>query len=292
MPLGAEPPAFRPCIPASWPAQPTRLALCLGLALLAGGCASQLTTKTEDASRTPDLGLKTDAATGPTVAPPPNPLFAEHYAEDAEIPFVMQTESTTADGSGRVRFGEESASRRTREMAEWVIGSKDNRDLPFAIVDKINAKVYVFGIDGTLQGAAPVLLGLGIGDEAAPDAADLRMGLIPPEKRTTPAGRFEAMLGRNAHGKEILWVDYANSISMHPVVTNNPSERRLERLTTPTPLDNRISFGCINVPTEFFKKVVHNQFSGGNGIVYVLPETKRVRVSQSEPRDSATGMAN
>ncbi|MBV5276836.1 hypothetical protein JZU56_03175, partial [bacterium] len=48
------------------------------------------------------------------------------------------------------------------------------------------------------------------------------------------------------------------------------------RLATATPLDNRISYGCINVPAAFFKQVVHPMFAGTSGIVYVLPETRPV----------------
>jgi hypothetical protein len=61
---------------------------------------------------------------------------------------------------------------------------------------------------------------------------------------------------------------------MHRVHTNKPNERRLQRLATPTPLDNRISYGCINVPVKFFDKIVRPAFKGTNGIVYVLPETR------------------
>jgi len=79
-------------------------------------------------------------------------------------------------------------------------------------------------------------------------------------------------MGRNTRGKEILWVDYEDAISMHPVITSNPEERRQQRLDTPTPADNRISYGCINVPADFFKNVVHETFNDTSGIVYVLPE--------------------
>ena len=54
-------------------------------------------------------------------------------------------------------------------------------------------------------------------------------------------------------------------------------ERRLQRLNSPTPLDNRISYGCINVPPKFFKNVVHPAFTGTEGIVYVLPDTKSLK---------------
>ena len=83
-----------------------------------------------------------------------------------------------------------------------------------------------------------------------------------------------ASLGYNFNGKDILWVDYDGAVSLHRVVTNNPKERRLERLATPTPLDNRISFGCINVPAKFFDNAVITAFTGTHGIVYVLPEIR------------------
>jgi hypothetical protein len=61
---------------------------------------------------------------------------------------------------------------------------------------------------------------------------------------------------------------------MHRVINTNPKERRPHRLATPTPLDNRISYGCINVPIKFFDDVLLPSFEGKNGIVYVLPEVK------------------
>jgi hypothetical protein len=234
----------------------TRLALCLCFGLLGTGCNSHLATKAD------------------TVAPGPNPMLNANYSEDAEVPFVMEPKTAIADGSRQANFASESASRRTREMADWVVSSRDNRNMPFAIVDKVNAKVYVFDVNGQLQAAAPVLLGLGQGDDVAPGISQMRMSLIPPAQRTTPAGRFVATMGRNSHGKDILWVDYKNSISMHPVVTSKPKERRAQRLDSPSPLDNRISYGCINVPVKFFKDVIQSRFSGTGGVVYVLPESR------------------
>lgn len=171
-------------------------------------------------------------------------------------------------------FEQESASRDARSVADWVVDSGDSRGMPFAIVDKKDARVFVFDADGRLRGAAPALLGLAVGDDAVPGIGERALSTIRPEERTTPAGRFVAALDRNLHGKEILWVDYDGAISMHPVVTAKPAERRLQRLTSATPLDNRISYGCINVPAKFFDTIVHPAFSGTNGVVYVLPETR------------------
>jgi hypothetical protein len=72
-------------------------------------------------------------------------------------------------------------------------------------------------------------------------------------------------------------VDYDTALSLHPVVTGQPKERRAERLATPSPLDNRISFGCINVPVKFYENVVSPSFTGTYGIVYILPETRTAR---------------
>ena len=159
-------------------------------------------------------------------------------------------------------------------MADWVIDSGDNLSMPFVILDKKEAKVFVFHADGRLRGAAPALLGLALGDDAVPGIGNRKLSGIRPYERTTPAGRFVAALGRNLRGEEILWVDYDSALSLHRVITSNFKEHRAQRLATPTPLDNRISYGCINVSVKFYEGVVSPAFTGTNGIVYVLPETK------------------
>jgi len=190
---------------------------------------------------------------------------------------TIETQAVVAHRPKRANFELERASDETRHIADWVVDSGDNRNMPFAIVDKTDAKVFVFHADGRLRGAAPALLGLALGDDAVAGIGNRALSSMRPEERTTPAGRFVAALDRNVHGKEILWVDYDGAVSMHPVVTSKPKERRLERLATPTPLDNRISYGCINVPAKFFENVVRPAFTGTNGIVYVLPETRLAR---------------
>jgi hypothetical protein len=186
------------------------------------------------------------------------------------------SQSLTTEHFSRANFEGESVSQDVRQVADWIVGSGDNRRLPFVIIDKTNAKVFVFYPEGRLRGSAPVLLGLERGDDSVPDIGKRKMSDIRPEERITPAGRFIASLGHNYHGKNVLWVDYNAAISLHPVVTNRPEERRLQRLATPTPQDKRISYGCINVPVKFFKNVVHPAFTGTNGVVYVLPETRSI----------------
>ncbi len=180
----------------------------------------------------------------------------------------------TAQRAKRADFAQESASLEARHVADWVVDSGDSRGMPFAIIDKADAKVFAFAADGQLRGAAPVLLGLAKGDDTIPGLGDRKLSSIRPDERTTPAGRFVAALGRNIHGDEILWVDYESALSLHRVIKGGVKDQRAQRLATPSPLDNRISFGCINVPKEFYESVVSRIFAGTNGIVYILPETR------------------
>lgn len=216
------------------------------------------------------LGFGVPAAEAQVIGgrPPSIPVGSSETAPgtDAAIPQLFRVK--------RASFDAEPASPAARHVADWVVISGDNRRQPFVIIDKIDAKVFVFDAAGVLQRAAPALLGLAERDEDEPGVGDMPLSEIHPEIRTTPAGRFVAQMGRNLKGDEILWVDYSAGLSLHRVVTGNKVERRQERLDTPTPLDNRISFGCINVPVNFFDEVVKPAFAGRGGIVYILPETR------------------
>lgn len=173
---------------------------------------------------------------------------------------------------GPIGLVQADASPAARQVTEWVIKTGDNQGLPFLIVDKVQARVLAFDREGRLLGAAPVLLGLAEGDISPPGIGDRPLSAIAPNERITPAGRFLASLGENLGGTGILWIDYEAALSLHPVITSRAADRRLQRLATPTPLDNRISYGCINVPANFYEEVVQPAFNGTAGIVYILPE--------------------
>jgi hypothetical protein len=160
------------------------------------------------------------------------------------------------------------------DVAAWVIASGDNRDLPFAVVDKDAAQLLVFGADGKLRGLAPALIGSAVGDDSAPGVAERELKDIPAADRTTPAGRYLAGYGPAVGGKKVLWVDYATAISIHalPATRASKKEKRKERLASPTPQDNRITHGCINVSAAFYTKIVSPIFKEG-GVFYVLPDS-------------------
>jgi hypothetical protein len=174
----------------------------------------------------------------------------------------------------RAAFARVAAAADVRQIADWVVDSGDNKDLPFAIIDKKNARIFVFEPNGHIKGAAPVLLGLAKGDHTVPGIGSKEYSEMRPEDRTTPAGRFSIERGLNEHGVNVVWLDYESALSLHPVVKGTPKERRAVRLSSPTAADNRISYGCINAPTAFFSKVIDPTFKQARGIIYVLPETK------------------
>lgn len=188
------------------------------------------------------------------------------HASDAEKPF-------------RVDFAGEAASADAREAAAWLGALADNGNKPFAIVDKKNARLYVFEAGGQLRGATPVLLGQGIGDRSVPGIAARELASLRPDERTTPAGRFVSEPGHNLGGEDIVWVDYAAKIAIHRLRADSASlrDRRARRLASETIADNRISLGCVVVPVAFYDSVVRPLLGKGYGVVYVLPETAPLR---------------
>ena len=172
------------------------------------------------------------------------------------------------------QFGDEPASLDARLIANWALHSGDNARRAVVVVDKKAARVYVLDRDGVLQGATAALMGSARGDHTVPGVGDKPIAQVLPAERTTPAGRFIAEPGLNANGEDVVWVDYDAAVSMHRVRPNVKAERRLERLASATAADNRITFGCINLPVPFYEKVLSPLVRGTGAVVYVLPETQ------------------
>ncbi len=163
----------------------------------------------------------------------------------------------------------------TARVADWIAASGDNASLPYIIVDKQAASLFLFDAQGKPLGKVPVLIGVAVGDDATPGIGSKNLAEIGPAEKTTPAGRFLAKYGLAAGGERILWVDYATSVALHPIPPGaNKKERRRQRMLSATPDDNRITFGCINVPLAFYNNSVRPLFLKKGGYVYVLPDTK------------------
>lgn len=174
-------------------------------------------------------------------------------------------------------FTAEAASADARYAAKRVLADADNGGRPFAIVDKKAARIYVFEAAGRLVGASPVLLGASYGDRSVPDTAMRNPGRLAIDERTTPAGRFDSVPGRNDKGEAIVWVDYEASFAIHRLRPAPMQERRAARLASAAPDDHRISLGCVVVPEAFYDAVVASGLGSRRGVVYVLPETRPVQ---------------
>jgi hypothetical protein len=175
------------------------------------------------------------------------------------------------------------------QVAGWAVASGDHGRAAFAVIDKRRTHIYVFDDQGRLRGESAVLLGYAPGDDSVAGIGQRPIEQVRPQERTTPAGRFDAVSGRNLLDEDVIWVDYQAAVSMHRVRATNPEERRLERLATPAVEDNRISYGCVNVPADFFDKLVWPTLGRQRAVVYVLPEIKPLE--QVFPQAAAWGRA-
>ncbi|WP_422785799.1 hypothetical protein [Rhizorhabdus argentea] len=175
--------------------------------------------------------------------------------------------------------GEVGRSAAAARVADWIAASGDNGSLPYIIVDKKTASLFLFDAKRNALGSVPVLIGVAVGDDATPGIGSKNLAEIGPAEKTTPAGRFLAKFGRAAGRQKVLWVDYAMSVALHPIPKKaSKKERRRQRMLSPTIDDNRITFGCINVPMAFYSKDVRPLFQKEGGYVYVLPDTKPLEV--------------
>ena len=183
--------------------------------------------------------------------PLPPSVDADHavQADTAAVDAYVAGHPAAAPGSA-----DGSPSQAAMQVMRWVSASGDNGGLPFMIIDKTAGEVFAFDAEGQPVGKAPALTGITPGDDTVPGVGDRELSKIPVADRTTPAGRFRAKFGPASGHRSVLWVDYADSVSLHPVITANPKEHRLQRINSPAPDDNRITFGCINVPTHFTRK--------------------------------------
>jgi hypothetical protein len=204
-------------------------------------------------------------------------VFGPATLGDAERDPARVSRADLAANALHADFGAATPSAAARAMADWIVATENHEGLHFVIIDKHAAQLFLFGVDAKLKGTTPVLLGQAFGDGSAPDIGNRPVALVKPHERTTPAGRFVAERGHNARGEDVVWVDYDAAVSMHRVISNVATDRRLERLASPSAEDNRISYGCVNIPVAFYESQIRPAFARQRGIVYVLPDTLTVR---------------
>ena len=268
-----------------------RKALLLGAVLLLtpafaatpAPAAGEPATKPTAAARS-QTTAKPKAAVKPTAAATPKVAASAQKADTkaaaskkadkkAEKKAVAKAHPEDQKPGPMADFGKVEASSDVVHVANWVSHTRNNQKKAFVLIDKKQARLYVFDQQGKLKSHTAVLLGKAVGDHSAPGIGNKPLSQIKEEEKTTPAGRFLARPGKNHRGEDIIWIDYDAAVSMHRL-RQVGNERRAERLATADIGDNRISSGCVNVPHNFYNSVLKPTVMKQGAMVYVLPETK------------------
>lgn len=216
-------------------------------------------------------------AVAPQASAPAQPAPQAQPAPEAAAPDQQATAPETAPQVPGLRladFAGEEPSPDALLVANWAVHTRDHKGHAMVVIDKKDARVYVFNPQGKLVESAPALLGSARGDKTFPGVGDKPLSAIKAYEKTTPAGRYVAEVGRNADNEDVVWVDYDAAVSMHRIRPTNIKERRLERLASLTVDDNRISYGCVNLPVSFYEGVLSPTVNKHGAVIYVLPEVK------------------
>lgn len=141
-----------------------------------------------------------------------------------------------------------------------------NNNKNYLIADKTRAEMYVIGKDGKLLGKFPILLGQTKGEFTNLSDPDSD---VAGKYATTPAGKY--ILARNGlsvmeedlklYDSKIMSMNGGHGLAIHIVY---PKEliKRMAALETPTPDDNRMSWGCINISKKMWIKYIQDNFKG------------------------------
>jgi hypothetical protein len=103
------------------------------------------------------------------------------------------------------------------ELLSWIAQTGNHAGAPYVVVDKRQARAWVFDAQHRLLGASPALLGLTVGDREAADITQRDVTRLSKDARITPAGRFASEPGVNLQGEDVIWLDYAAGLALHRV---------------------------------------------------------------------------
>lgn len=141
--------------------------------------------------------------------------------------------------------------------------------IPTVTADKKAGTITVYYPDTQERVIQPALFGEVISNELNKKNYEL------PGKfdGITPAGTFPLTKIYSWQLKEdmLVYIRGKSSVgAIHPLWMKNPRQQRVERLRSPSPDDNRVTGGCINVDRDFFYNVL-NKLPQGTTLT-VLPE--------------------
>jgi hypothetical protein len=158
--------------------------------------------------------------------------------------------------------------------------ARQRGDQKFLMIDKVLGRLIVF-LDG-----APAYAGAALTGESTADRFTRYLLSLPDShkwtipQKITPAGRFTVTRSFDPAYGPIFELNEVHGpdwwIAIHQVWLGNPAEHRMERLLSPTPEDNHITFGCINVSHDTLTFMLRHLPKTGRIPVYILPMNERL----------------
>lgn len=117
------------------------------------------------------------------------------------------------------------------------------------VMDKNNGELLVID-NGNVVMRSPALYGKGKGEDVNKDPSTTPAGIFAMREYSVSTKDYQG-------GRALGFLNVKNdSYIIHPTYQHFRSQQRDERLASPTPDDNAISFGCINVPYAFYDSMV------------------------------------
>jgi hypothetical protein len=204
---------------------------------------------------------------------------------------VQFRQARTADTGGR------SLAPNVQKVVDWIASQNRASELSL-VLDPVTGRLLVMKGD-KIVADAPALFG-----EEGVQGFD-----GDTARKATPAGKFALKMGASGeYGTTLEFLRPANGdgyYAVHRVYLGNPKERREQRLASPGGADNNISFGCVNVSSDFYDNTLAKFDYSGSAYAYLLPSdvtqqdaviptpdtTLRQTVTQTTQQDSATTQA-
>lgn len=146
----------------------------------------------------------------------------------------------------------------------------DTDSKPVLTANKTEGTLTVYWPDTGKKIVEPALFG-----KVKSNVLDWDVYNIPGKRNNyiTPSGTFpiKKMISWRLNENMLVYIEGKEAIAaIHPLWNANPDQNRLQRLSSVTPLDNRITGGCINVDSTFYYSVLDHLPDGT--ILTILPE--------------------
>ena len=153
-------------------------------------------------------------------------------------------------------------------VVQNIVSQNDNQGKQFIVADKQAGTLTLYTPQGQQITSTPALFGKATGDRISTNNA-------------TPSGRYDMNFVDGARIEGVGYGSSAQALSVNGRLQENnagnlaihrvlPVDNRQAKLDSATATDNRISHGCINVPSSFYDIHLDRQ---QDTVVYVMPET-------------------